>query len=82
MILNKINIITTENMTFETATNGGKRLIVIDIDMIPSEMKGKELELGTLRDDYKSMYPEYDFLFVNTSSSNTGGNLATLPYAI
>ena len=64
-------------MAFETATNGGKRLIVIDINVLPLELKDKSIEDATK--EYRKLYPNYDFLFINTSRQNTEGNVATNP---
>lgn len=75
-MLNKNNII-KENMAFEIATNGEKRLIVIDINVLPLELKDKNIEDTTK--EYRELYPNYDFLFINTSRQNMEGNIATNP---
>ena len=64
-------------MAFETATNGGKRLIVIDINVLPLELKEKSIEYTTK--EYRELYPNYDFLFINTSRQNMEGNAVTNP---
>jgi len=64
-------------MAFETATNGEKRLIVIDINVLPLELKDKSIEDTTK--EYRELYPNYDFLFINTSRQNMEGNVATNP---
>lgn len=64
-------------MAFETATNGGKRLIVIDINVLPLELKDKSIEYTTK--EYRELYPNYDFLFINTSRQNMEGNAVTNP---
>ena len=64
-------------MAFETATNGGKRLIVIDINVLPSDARDKSIEDTTK--EYRELYPNYDFLFINTSRHNTEGNVAINP---
>lgn len=64
-------------MAFETATNGGKRLIVIDINVLPLELKDKSIEDTTK--EYRELYPNYDFLFINTSRQNMEGNAVTNP---
>ena len=64
-------------MAFETATNGGKRLIVIDINVLPLELKDKSIEYTTK--EYRELYPDYDFLFINTSRQNMEGNAVTNP---
>ena len=56
-----------------------KQLLVIDINTIPSEMKDEAQEIGILRDTYKEMYPDYDFLFINTGRQNMEGNVANNP---
>ena len=63
----------------EIMNDNRKQLLVIDINTIPSEMKDEAQEIGALRDAYKEMYPNYDFLFINTSRQNTEGNVATSP---
>ena len=63
----------------EIMNDNRKQLLVIDINTIPSEMKDEAQEIGTLRDTYKEMYPNYDFLFINTSRQNMEGNIATNP---
>ena len=75
-MLNKNNII-KENMAFEIATNGEKRLIVIDINVLPLELKDKNIEDTTK--EYRELYPNYDFLFINTSRQNMEGNVVTNP---
>ena len=75
-MLNKNNII-KENMAFEIATNGEKRLIVIDINVLPLELKDKNIEDTTK--EYRELYPNYDFLFINTSRQNMEGNAVTNP---
>lgn len=75
-MLNKNNII-KENMAFEIVTNGEKRLIVIDINVLPLELKDKNIEDTTK--EYRELYPNYDFLFINTSRQNMEGNIATNP---
>ena len=64
-------------MAFETATNGGKRLIVVDINVLPLELKDKSIEYTTK--EYRELYPNYDFLFINTSRQNMEGNAVTNP---
>ena len=64
-------------MAFETATNGGKRIIVIDINVLPLELKDKSIEDTTK--EYRELYPNYDFLFINTSRQNMEGNAVTNP---
>ena len=64
-------------MAFETETNGGKRLIVIDINVLPLELKDKSIEYTTK--EYRELYPNYDFLFINTSRQNMEGNAVTNP---
>ena len=64
-------------MAFETETNGGKRLIVIDINVLPLELKDKSIEYTTK--EYRELYPDYDFLFINTSRQNMEGNAVTNP---
>ena len=56
-----------------------KQLLVIDVNAIPSEMKGETEDIVTIRDTYKEMYPDYDFLFINTSRQNMEGNVTNHP---
>lgn len=59
-----------------------KRLLVIDINVLPSEVKDKSIEEATK--EYRELYPNYEFLFINTSRQNMEGNIANNPpvYAI
>ena len=74
------------NLSQETMTETAnrKKLLIIDINTIPSEMKGEKEDIATIRDTYKEMYPYYDFLFINTSRQNMEGNILNNPpvYAI
>lgn len=55
-----------------------KKLIVIDLSVIPAEHKQYE-DIEELRDIYSKMYPNYDFLFINTSRGNMEGALNYSP---
>lgn len=76
-IIGNINELKTKqkNMTSQTTVNRNKQLVVLDISVIPKEMIGDQLDLGLLKKDYNEMYPDYDFLFINTSRINTEGNM-------
>lgn len=63
----------------ETMNNNRKQLLVIDVNAIPSEMKGETEDIATIGDTYKEMYPDYDFLFINTSRQNMEGNVTNHP---
>lgn len=63
----------------EIINDSRKQLLVIDINAIPSEMKGETEDIVTIRDTYKEMYPDYDFLFINTGRQNMEGNVANNP---
>ena len=54
-----------------------KRLLVIDINVLPSEAKDKTIEDTTK--EYRELYPNYDFLFINTSRQNMEGNISNNP---
>ena len=74
--LNNLLPLTLRTMTEE---NKIKRLIVVDIMVIPSEMKDEKEGMVEIRNTYKEMYPDYDFLFINTSRQNMEGNLGNNP---
>ena len=77
--LTKLLPLTLSTMTEE---NKIKRLIVIDINVLPLEMKDKNTE--TITEEYRKLYTDYDFLFINTSRQNMEGNILNNPpvYAI
>ena len=54
-----------------------KQLLVIDINVLPSEVKDKSIEETTK--EYRELYPNYDFLFINTSRQNMEGNVTNHP---
>ena len=54
-----------------------KRLLVIDINVLPSDARDKSIEDTTK--EYRELYPNYDFLFINTSRQNMEGNVVTNP---
>lgn len=59
----------------ETTESSRKQLLVLDINVLPYEIKLKSVE--EIVKEYRDLYPDYEFLLIDTSRNNMEGTVVT-----